>query len=59
MNLTEKEQKELLGTKTEKDWYSICNKIKLRRNGQYPPFLARTILDLYQSKFKQNKEETH
>ena len=58
MDLTEKEQKELLGTKTEKDWYSICNKIKLRRNGQYPPFLARTILDLFQSKFKQNKEET-
>ena len=58
MNLTEKEQKELLGTNTEKDWYSICDKIKLRRNGQFPPLLARTILDLYQSKFKQNKEET-
>ena len=58
MNLTENEKKELLATNTEKDWYSMCDKVKLRRNGQFPSSLAREILDLYQSKFKQNKEET-
>ena len=29
----------------------VCDEIKERRNGQYPSYLAREILDLYQEKF--------
>ena len=51
MALTREEIRELKTTKTEKEWYSVCDKIKIKRSGQYPPYLSREILDLYQQKF--------
>ncbi len=52
MKLTEEEKIQLLKTKSEKEWYKVCNQIKERRNGQYPNYLSRQILDLYQEKFE-------
>ena len=51
MALTRDEKRELISTKTEKEWYAICDKIKIKRNNQYPPYLSREILHLYQQKF--------
>tara|TARA_B100001123_G_C15177163_1_gene973792 strand:+ start:216 stop:404 length:189 start_codon:yes stop_codon:yes gene_type:complete len=51
MSLTEEEKKELKPIKNENDWYKICDKIKKRRNGQYPNYLSREILELYQTNF--------
>ena len=53
MALTRDEKRELTSTKTEKEWYAICDRIKIKRNGQYPPYLSREILHLYQQKFSQ------
>ena len=51
MALTKDEIRDLKSSKTEEEWYIICDKIKVKRNGQYPPYLSREILDLYQRKF--------
>ena len=51
MSLSEEEKKELKPIKNENDWYKICDKIKKRRNGQYPNYLSREILILFQEKF--------
>ena len=53
MSLTEEEKKELksINSNKESDWYEACDKIKKRRNGQYPSHLAREILEIYQEKF--------
>ena len=51
MSLTEEEKKELKPIKNENDWYRVCDKIKKRRNGQYPAYLAREILEIYQTNF--------
>jgi len=51
MKLSEKEKENLLKTKDEKAWYAVCDEIKARRNGQYPGYLSREILQLYQDKF--------
>ena len=51
MKLIEEEREKLLKAKDEKSWYAVCDEIKERRNGQYPSYLAREILDLYQEKF--------
>ena len=51
MALTRDERRELQSSKSEKEWYSICDKIKIKRSGQYPPYLSREILNLYQQKF--------
>ena len=51
MALTRDEKKALKVTVTEKEWYEVCDKIKIKRNGQYPPYLSREILELYQQKF--------
>ena len=53
MALTRDEKRELVSTSTEEEWYAICDKIKIKRNGQYPPYLSREILHLYQQKFSQ------
>ena len=53
MALTRDEKKELEATTTEKGWYDVCDKIQVKRNGQYPPYLSREILELYQRKFQQ------
>ena len=51
MKLT-KEEKQLLINAPDKDvWYSICEDIKSRRNGIYPNYLSREILDLFLKKF--------
>ena len=52
MKLTEEEKTQLLKTKSEKEWYKVCNQIKERRNGQYPNYLSREILNLFQGKFE-------
>ena len=54
MRLTHSEKDQLLSSKTEDDWYKVCDKIKFKRSGQFPPYLAREVLDLFQSKFSQN-----
>ena len=51
MALTRDEKKNLSATTTEKEWYQVCDKIKIKRNGQYPAYLSREILELYQQKF--------
>ena len=51
MSLTREEKRELNSVSSEKEWYEICDKIKIKRSGQYPPHLSREILHLYQQKF--------
>ena len=51
MSLTRDERRELVDSKSEEEWYEICDKIKVKRSGQYPPHLSREILHLYQQKF--------
>ena len=51
MKLIDKEKEKLSKVKDEKGWYAICEEIKARRNGQYPAYLSREILELYQEKF--------
>ena len=51
MRLTHSEKEQLLACENEKDWYKACDEIKFKRSGQFPPYLAREVLDLYQSKF--------
>jgi len=52
MKLTKDEKTQLLKTKSEQEWYKVCNQIKERRNGQYPNYLSREILNLFQGKFE-------
>ena len=51
MKLIEEEKEKLLKAGDEKAWYKVCDEIRARRNGQYPSYLAREILQLYQEKF--------
>ena len=51
MKLIEEEREKLLKSKDKKSWYQVCDEIKARRNGQYPNYLSREILHLYQEKF--------
>ena len=51
MKLIDEEKEKLLKTTDENSWYKVCDEIKARRNGQYPSYLAREILHLYQEKF--------
>lgn len=51
MALLDSEKEKLMKAKDETAWYKICDEIKARRNGQYPNYLARNILQLYQDKF--------
>ena len=54
MRLTHSEKEQLISSKTEDDWYKVCDEIKFKRSGQFPPYLAREVLDLFQSKFSHN-----
>ena len=58
MNLTSEEKKLLIAAKDEAAWYSICDDIKARRNGIYPNYLSREVLDIYQNKFAIEKYKT-
>ena len=51
MKLTEDEKASLESSRDESQWYKVCDQIKERRNGQYPNYLSREILDLFQKKF--------
>ncbi len=53
MSLTDEEITELraVNKNNESDWYKVCKKIKKRRSNQFPSYLAREILVLYQEKF--------
>ena len=51
MKLIEDEIIKLNKANTEVDFYKVCDQIKARRNGQYPAYLSREILDLFQKKF--------
>ena len=51
MELTEDEKSNLGSSRDEAQWYKVCDQIKERRNGQYPNYLSREILELYQEKF--------
>lgn len=51
MKLTAEETTKLIKVKTETDFYKVCDQIKARRNGQYPPYLSREVLDIYDNKF--------
>ena len=55
MKLTEEEKKLLINVKDESAWYAICDDIKSRRNGIYPDYLSREILQIYQNKFPVDK----
>jgi hypothetical protein len=51
MKLIDNEKEKLLKAKDEQAWYVVCDEIKDRRNGQYPAYLSREILQLFQEKF--------
>ena len=51
MKLIEEEKEKLLSAKDKQAWYKVCDEIKDRRNGQYPGYLSREILGLFQEKF--------
>ena len=51
MKLTVDEKSSLESSKDEVQWYKVCDQIKERRNGQYPNYLSREILDLFLKKF--------
>ena len=51
MKLIKEEKEKLLSAKDEQAWYKVCDEIKDRRNGQYPGYLSREILELFQEKF--------
>ena len=51
MQLIKEEKEKLLNARDENVWYQVCDEIKARRNGQYPGYLSREILQLYQKKF--------
>ena len=51
MKLTQDEKSDLESSRDENQWYKVCDQIKERRNGQYPSYLSREILELYQQKF--------
>ena len=51
MKLIEEEKEKLLKAKDENTWYQICDEIKARREGQFPNYLAREILELFQKQF--------
>tara|TARA_B100000945_G_C19985798_1_gene414270 strand:+ start:392 stop:574 length:183 start_codon:yes stop_codon:yes gene_type:complete len=51
MALLDTEKEKLMKARDQKAWYKICDEIKARRNGQYPNYLSRTILKLFQKKF--------
>ena len=55
MKLTQEEKQLLIGVKDESAWYNICEDIKARRNGIYPNYLSREILQIYQNKFPVDK----
>ena len=55
MKLTKEEKKTLIDAKDETEWYAICDDIKARRNGIYPNYLSREILQIYQNKFPVDK----
>ena len=57
MQLTKEEINKLNKTNTETDWYKVCDQIKERRNGQYPNYLSREILELFQAKFPPQIED--
>ena len=57
MKLTDDEKSKLQKIKNEKYWYKICDEIKERRNGQYPNYLSREVLELFQEKFPPQIEE--
>ena len=51
MKLIEDEIAKLNKAKTEADFYKVCDQVKARRNGQYPSYLSREVLDLYDKNF--------
>ena len=51
MKLIEEEKEKLLKATDENAWYRVCDEIKARRNGQYPSYLSREILQLFQKQF--------
>ena len=51
MRLIEEEIAKLNKAKTEADFYKVCDQVKARRNGQYPSYLSREVLDIYDKKF--------
>ena len=51
MKLIDEEKEKLQKAKDEDTWYKVCDEIKDRRNGQFPSYLAREILQLFQEKF--------
>ena len=51
MKLTVEETEKLNKAKTQTDFYKVCDQVKAKRNGQYPPYLSREVLDIYDNKF--------
>ena len=51
MKLIEEEIAKLNKAKTEADFYKVCDQVKARRNGQYPSYLSREVLDIYNKNF--------
>jgi len=51
MGLIEEEIAKLNKAKTEADFYKVCDQVKARRNGQYPSYLSREVLDIYDKNF--------
>ena len=55
MKLTSDEKEQLIKATSEEKWYALVEDIKDRRNGIYPNYLAREVLDIYENKFPVDK----
>ena len=55
MKLTTEEKQQLIKASNEEEWYSLVEDVKSRRNGIYPNYLAREVLDIYDNKFPVDK----
>ncbi|MBC8479343.1 MAG: hypothetical protein H8D46_02665 [FCB group bacterium] len=44
----------LENSRTEEEWYGICDEIKSKREGRFAPDLARDIFNRFRAKFKKH-----
>ena len=57
MNLTEKEKKAFNNSRDEDTFYSNYSKVRQARNGVFPNYLVREILEIFNIKFPKDHSE--
>ena len=58
MALTRDEKRELISSKTEKEWYATCDKIKIKRTGDIEGVLNQNTLSIEEGANLKIKAET-